>query len=528
MAEVHEAWDAILGRRVAVKLLDERGASDPPLVARFLREAQASAWLAHPNVVAVHDAGRDRGVPFVVMELVEGSSVADLLRDGPLPPERAAAIVSDACLAIEHAHRNAVFHRNLKPSNILLTADGEAKVADFATAGATGQPSATERGIPDNPEYLAPEQAAGGVVDGRADLYALGCCLYEMLTGKPPFGRVGDPGGDGPDVAALTPLTIALRHIRDTPVPPHRRRPGVPAALDRVVMRALAKQPDSRQQSAEELRRELDRFRRRPPAPVTPVAPQALPGDEAKPDPARRRRAAAVAAVRAAGAFTPAGIRPAGGEPGAAAAVVAVGPEGATAPIGPRVRAGAGAGTAPAAPAGTRTGPLRGGHEPARRRLAALIGLAALTLLAAGGTIAALAPPEQRQPDRAAAVLPPPSVEPTPAPTTAQETTTTTAATTTTVPRTSRTTTTRPATTSTRPVGNPLVTVPDVVGREIGDAAAELSRRRLGTRVEAVPTRRRSQLGEVVRQEPAPGTRVAQGTAVTVVVAMWLDRGSRD
>jgi serine/threonine-protein kinase len=275
MARVYEAWDGVLGRRVAVKVLDERLTEEPTLVARFGREARAAAGLAHPNIVAVHDAGQDGPVPFIVMELVVGSALAERLSAGPLPPGEAAAVAADVCLALQHAHRRGVVHRDIKPGNILLGADGRVKVTDFGIAKVASLPGTTGGGTaPGTAEYLAPEQAWSERVDARADIYSLGCCLYEMLTGVPPFGTVGDRlDTEGAETGEhLTSVQIAVRHLLHPPVPPGELRDGIPDRLAEIVLRALAKRPADRQQGPEELRQDLLPFRRAPAQPAATAA----------------------------------------------------------------------------------------------------------------------------------------------------------------------------------------------------------------------------------------------------------------
>lgn len=247
MAAVWRGVDLRLGRPVAVKILDEAGLGDPTAARRFDREARTVARLAHPNVVAVYDVGRDRGVAYLVMELVDGDSLAALVAGGPVDMGRAVDIAAQVCDALAAGHEAGVVHRDIKPANILLTRAGAVKVCDFgiarlvhaAQAGLTG--AATAVGTSD---YMAPEQAAGDPVDARADLYALGCVLYAMLTGSPPF--TGD-----------RPLGVLSQHLH-RPAPPVRsRRADVPAALDTLVADLLAKDPGHRPASAGQVRARL-------------------------------------------------------------------------------------------------------------------------------------------------------------------------------------------------------------------------------------------------------------------------------
>ena len=252
MAEVWEAVDDILGRPVAVKVLHVHLAADESFRERFRREAIAAARLAHPNVVATFDTGTDGGVTFIVMELVEGSTLREILNQtGPMAPERVVHVGAGVADALHYAHRAGVVHRDVKPANILICPDGRVKVADFGIA------KAVEESEPDRPtpsealtgtgsiigtaQYLAPEQVDGRAVDGRTDVYALGVVLYEMVTGRPPF-------------TGETDMAVALKHITTNPLAPGVVRAGVPRALEEIVLRAMAKRPDDRYQSAEELR----------------------------------------------------------------------------------------------------------------------------------------------------------------------------------------------------------------------------------------------------------------------------------
>jgi eukaryotic-like serine/threonine-protein kinase len=530
MGQVYEAWDTRLGQRVAVKLLHDRVGGDPALVARLTRDARAVAGAGHPNIVAIREIGRDGERHFMVMELVEGRSVAELLRAGPLAAEQAAAIAADVCLALEHTHRRGFAHLGLKPTNILVTSGGEAKVTDFGLGQVGVAPGrAGGNTFSETAEYLAPEQAAGGYVDGRADFYALGVCLYEMLTGRPPFGRAGEPHGDG----TLTGLTIASRHLRDAPVPPHQLQPGVPAALDRVVLRALAKQPDARHQSAEEFLRELDRFSRR-----TTMAP---PGTGHGIDggvPAGGVEAAGSATARgttgsaAIVLWRPAPVRPAASIP---------------APSGvPPVATAGGAHAAPArllsadepraldavsheAEAPARRRRLTPARRRARRGYAWVAGLAAL-LLAVGGTVSALSGSSTSEGRNDTALRPQPGPQSSIPPTTLAARNATGSSTTATTATTA--TTTAPSTTglvtTTSAAGLPaMVAVLEVVGDDLDEAAAKLARQGLRTRVQAVPVRARPHDGEVLDQDPPAGTQVARGTTVTLTVGRRSDRADQ-
>ncbi|MCP3819334.1 protein kinase [Streptomyces sp. A3M-1-3] len=249
MAEVFAAEDVRLGRTVAVKLLRADLAEDPVSKARFTREAQSVAGLNHHAVVAVYDSGEDKvginTVPYIVMELVEGRTIRDLLMSAEAPgPEQALIIVSGVLEALAYSHQHGIVHRDIKPANVIITHGGAVKVMDFGIARALhgAQSTMTQTGmVMGTPQYLSPEQALGKAVDHRSDLYATGCLLYELLALRPPF--IGE-----------TPLSVVYQHVQDAPVPPSEMSDGVPPELDGLVMRALAKDPDDRFQSAEEMR----------------------------------------------------------------------------------------------------------------------------------------------------------------------------------------------------------------------------------------------------------------------------------
>ncbi|WP_381796159.1 protein kinase [Streptomyces niveus] len=249
MAEVYAAEDVRLGRTVAVKLLRSDLAEDPVSKARFTREAQSVAGLNHHAVVAVYDSGEDvvggQTVPYIVMELVEGRTIRDLLLNAEAPPpEQALIIVSGVLEALAYSHQHGIVHRDIKPANVIITDSGAVKVMDFGIARALhgAQSTMTQTGmVMGTPQYLSPEQALGKAVDHRSDLYATGCLLYELLSLRPPF-------------TGETPLSVVYQHVQDIPVPPSEVSDVVPPELDGLVMRSLAKDPDDRFQSAEEMR----------------------------------------------------------------------------------------------------------------------------------------------------------------------------------------------------------------------------------------------------------------------------------
>jgi eukaryotic-like serine/threonine-protein kinase len=240
---VWRAHDHTLGRGVAIKLLHADLADDPAVEARFRTEATAAARLTHPNAVQVYDVGRDDHDDYLVMELVEGPSLAVLLRDGPLPPGTAAAVGSRVAAALGAAHEAGIVHRDVKPANVLLSADGRIKLADFGIARVLGEASArlTRAGtLLGTARYLAPEQLGDDPVDARADVYALGLVLYEALTGQQPFG-------DG------SPVEVATRRLT-TSLPPIRElAPEVPSELQALVERATNREPDQRPEDGREL-----------------------------------------------------------------------------------------------------------------------------------------------------------------------------------------------------------------------------------------------------------------------------------
>ncbi len=254
MAEVFRARDIRLDRIVGVKTLRDDLARDQTFQARFRREAQSAASLNHPSIVAVYDTGEDMvggtPVPYIVMEFVDGRTLRDLLRDDRrLLPERAAEITDGVLRALDYSHRNGIVHRDIKPGNVMLTRSGEVKVMDFGIARAVSDSQLTmtqTAQVIGTAQYLLPEQARGERVDARSDLYSTGCLLYELLTGRPPF--TGD-----------SPVAIAYQHVKEDPVPPSRVDPEVPAWADAIVLKAMAKDPADRYQTAGEMRNDIQR-----------------------------------------------------------------------------------------------------------------------------------------------------------------------------------------------------------------------------------------------------------------------------
>ncbi|MGO9385122.1 MAG: Stk1 family PASTA domain-containing Ser/Thr kinase [Mycobacterium sp.] len=254
MSEVHLARDVRLHRDVAVKVLRADLARDPSFYLRFRREAQNAAALNHPSIVAVYDTGEAETptgpLPYIVMEYVDGVTLRDIVHtDGPLPPQRAIEIIADACQALNFSHQNGIIHRDVKPANIMISAANAVKVMDFGIARAiadSGNSVTQTAAVIGTAQYLSPEQARGDPVDARSDVYSLGCVLYEILTGEPPF--TGD-----------SPVAVAYQHVREDPVPPSKRHEGISADLDAVVLKALAKNPENRYQTAAEMRADLVR-----------------------------------------------------------------------------------------------------------------------------------------------------------------------------------------------------------------------------------------------------------------------------
>jgi beta-lactam-binding protein with PASTA domain/tRNA A-37 threonylcarbamoyl transferase component Bud32 len=260
MAEVYLAHDQLLNRPVALKVLFPEYAREPSFVERFRREAQAAANLNHPNIVAIYDWGQEDGTYFIVMEYVEGRALRDLIRsEGPLDANQAAEITAEIASALAFAHHNGVVHRDVKPGNVLLTRSGTVKVTDFGIARAGASDGLTQTGsVMGTATYFSPEQAQGLPVDGRSDVYALGVVLYEMVTGVAPF--TGD-----------SPVSVAYKHVREEVVVPSERNPDVPPGIEQIIVTALAKAPENRYQTADDMRSDVLRFRRGRPVVGAPL-----------------------------------------------------------------------------------------------------------------------------------------------------------------------------------------------------------------------------------------------------------------
>ena len=278
MAEVRKGTDTRLGRVVAVKRLRTDLAGDATFQARFRREAQSSASLNHPAIVAVYDTGEEpaadgSGVdqPYIVMEYVAGRTLRDILREGrKILPERALEITSGVLSALDYSHRAGIIHRDIKPGNVMLTPSGDVKVMDFGIARAVSDASNTmtqTAAVVGTAQYLSPEQARGETVDSRSDVYSAGCLLYELLTGRPPF--VGD-----------SPVAVAYQHVREQAQPPSDHDTDLPPEVDAIVMKALAKRVEDRYQSAAAMRSDIERYLAGRPvqAAVPPVVPAPVTG----------------------------------------------------------------------------------------------------------------------------------------------------------------------------------------------------------------------------------------------------------
>src|SRR5690554_1661709 len=246
MALVYKAECTLLQRTVAVKVLRPQYSSDKEFVTRFHREAQAAASLSHPNVVNIYDVGQDNEIHYIVMEYIVGKNLKGLIRkEAPFSINRSLRIALQICEALHHAHENNIIHRDIKPHNILLTAEGRVKVTDFGIARAISDAGFTQTGVVmGSVQYFSPEQAKGISVGPQSDLYALGCVLYEMLTGEVPFN-------------GESPISIALKHIQENPYSVEKLRPDLPQEVTRLINKALAKNLDERYPSARAMLKDL-------------------------------------------------------------------------------------------------------------------------------------------------------------------------------------------------------------------------------------------------------------------------------
>jgi predicted Ser/Thr protein kinase len=308
LSQVYRGRDQRLDRDVAIKVLRADLARDPSFQSRFRGEAQNAASLNHPAIVAVYDTGESAGagcaVPFIVMEYVDGQTLrAQLEAEPTVAPGRALEIAADMCAALDFSHRSGIVHRNVTPANVMISRDGAVKVMDFAVARAADGGRTTATTVIGTAHYLSPEQAAGQTGDARSDIYSVGCVLYEMLCGKPPFtGR--------------SPVAVAYQHVSEAPRPPSRSVPGLTGQIDAIVLKALNKNPLNRYQTAKEMRADLLRALAGQQVAATPLLQSVDPVVPAPGMPASRPTARrADLAMAAAGQHAEAGTRTMSGWP---------------------------------------------------------------------------------------------------------------------------------------------------------------------------------------------------------------------
>ena len=247
MATVYRATDLVLKRYVAVKILRDEFTTDEEFIRRFETEAQSAARLTHPNIVSIYDVGVDNGVYYIVMELIQGKTLKEIIVEerGPLPWKWSVNVAIQIASALEMAHKNNIIHRDIKPHNIIITEDGIAKVTDFGIAKAVSNSTITAFGTTiGSVHYFSPEHARGGYTDAKSDLYSLGVVMYEMVTGKVPFD-------------ADTPVSVALKHMQEDPVPPIEENKNLPEAVNKIILKALKKDPMLRYQTATEMLQDL-------------------------------------------------------------------------------------------------------------------------------------------------------------------------------------------------------------------------------------------------------------------------------
>ena len=247
MGAVYLAEQPGLGREVAIKELILSPAADPTALMRFLQEAQVMARTSHPNLVQVHDLEQIGDANYIVLEFVRGRSLRDMVNQGPVPLPQTFAVMHGVLQALDYAHRHAIVHRDMKPENVLLSDEGNVKVADFGIARLTDDSgpggTATKTGTTvGTPQYMSPEQVASSKVDGRSDLYSAGIMFYELVVGQPPFTASEADG----------PFTLMAKHVQAPPKPPSVHRPGLDMRLEEMIMKSLSKRPEDRFQTGEE------------------------------------------------------------------------------------------------------------------------------------------------------------------------------------------------------------------------------------------------------------------------------------
>ena len=292
MADVYIGDDTRLNRKVAIKVLRRDLARDPSFVARFKKEALAAGGLNHPGIVAVYDSGDENDSPYIVMELISGQTLRQVMQQGLIPQSRALEIIEGILQALEYSHKESIVHRDIKPGNIMITDSGDIKVMDFGIARATDDIGATMTNtwnVIGTAQYLSPEQATGELADGRSDLYSLGCLMYELLTGRPPF--TGD-----------TPVSIAYQHVSSPITPASQVKPGLSTDIDRMLEVVLSKDPNNRYQDASAMLADLQRVIKG--EPVTTKIQKIFP---------RRKLLSAITAVVAAVVLVGAGVFFSGG-----------------------------------------------------------------------------------------------------------------------------------------------------------------------------------------------------------------------
>src|SRR2546421_973516 len=255
MGAVYLAVQPGLGREVAIKELVPSAAADPTALKRFLQEAQVMARTSHPNLVQVHDLEQIGAANYIVLEFVRGKSLRDWLNKGEIPLPQVFAVMHGVLQALDYAHRHAIVHRDMKPENVLLSDEGNVKVADFGIARLTDESvppgsTATKTGTTvGTPQYMSPEQVASSKVDGRSDLYSAGIMFYELVVGQPPF-TASDADG---------PFTLMAKHVQAPPKPPSVFRPGLNPELEQVILKSLSKRPEDRYQSGQEFDEAMSR-----------------------------------------------------------------------------------------------------------------------------------------------------------------------------------------------------------------------------------------------------------------------------